>query len=115
MLASSIDAPDRLMLWKVLPDIFTSSSSDPDTSDLATSSGPFCSCSFIAWLRHADRSRASAGFPQLRGRQALPTDGKLARPVLPEALQPPDRLPRRGPVTHRHPPHHEIGSFHLVE
>src|SRR5436190_10216537 len=95
--------------------MFTSSNTDPDRSDLLTSSGPFCSCSFIAWLRHADRSRASAGLPRLRGRQALPAEGNITRAILPEALQPLDGLLHRGLVTRRHPPHHEIGPIHLVE
>src|SRR5947207_97985 len=94
--------------------MFTSSNTEPDRSEFLTSSGSFCSCSFIALLCQLC-SRTPAGPPQLRRRHTFPAEGEVARPVALEALQPLDRLLHRGPVTHRNPPHHEIGPIHLVE
>src|SRR5262249_11622329 len=62
-----------------------------------------------------DPSCAPRRLPELRGRQALPAEGVVARAVAPQVLEPLDRFPHRWCVPNRHPPHHEVGAVELLE
>src|SRR5262245_28410522 len=54
------------------------------------------------------RSGAARRLPHLCGRQTLPIERMPGRAVLFQMLEPRHRLVDRGPMSCRHPPHHEI-------
>src|SRR6266545_3610019 len=62
-----------------------------------------------------DPSCASRRLPELRRRQAFPTEGVVAWPVAPQVLQPLDCLLHRWNVARRYPPHHEVAPLDLLE
>src|SRR5580704_4817602 len=56
--------------------------------------------------------RAARRLPQLRGRDALPAERMIARPVRREIFEPLLRFVQTGPMPDGNPPHDEMRSFH---
>src|SRR5262245_4209851 len=63
----------------------------------------------------SDPSCAPCRLPKLRGWQTFPAEGIVTGTMLPEVLEPFDRLFDRWNMASRHPPHHEVGSIEPFE